>query len=77
MDAYLAAFANYRGVGPMRPMSRQNEDEYYRTSEWAWSKVAWIAAAALPFSALNPASTENEARSPAYSFGDMEAAQWH
>lgn len=77
MDAYLAAFANYRGVGATRPMSSQDEDEYYRNSEWAWSKIAWIAASALPFSALNPGKTTDEGNYPVRSLLLSEAVQWH
>ncbi|GLQ56947.1 hypothetical protein [Devosia nitrariae] len=77
MDVYLAAFGAYRGVGAMRPMSRQDEDVYYRNTEWAWSKVAAIAAAALPFSALNPGKTTHEGNYAVGALPTAEAGQWH
>ena len=76
MDAYLAAFGDYRTAHATRPMPQEDEDDYYRRSEQDWMKIAWIAATALPFSSLNPGKTSLDG-SPAHSQLAMEAGQWH
>lgn len=83
MDVYLAAWThNYLEAikkpgrpGEGRSMSRREEDAYFERAEEAWSKLADIAARALPFSSLNPGKPTHEGNYAVHALPTAEAGQ--
>lgn len=77
MDTYLAGFGNYARTDALRPMSQEDEDAYYDRAKQAWSNLAWLGAAALPFSPLNPRKADPDKNDSVRSVLGKEAGQWH